>query len=529
VFTDAEGMTVITRFDGRMETLGYLSDQTSAAAYHMLAKPRVLILGAGGGSDVLQALYHKAASIDALELNPRMVELVRDVYGEYAGEIYRHPSVKIHIADARGYLAASKTAHDLIQVSLVDSFTSSGAGTHALSENYLYTVEALQEYFSHLNEQGLIAITRWLKLPPRDSLKLFATAIKALRESGVSQPDRQLALVRSWQTSTLLIKKGHFTPTDIDRLRNFSEQRSFDVAYIPGIKRSEANRYNILDQAYFYQGSTALLGAESQAYLEDYKFNLRPATDDRPYYFHFFKWRLFPELFALRKQGSLVLLDYGYLILTATLIQAIPISSVLILIPLFALRRSDVSSARRWPAGLYFLSLGLAFLFIEIAFIQRFVLFVSHPLYAAAIALSGFLVFAGMGSAYSTRLEQWARRFNKSAVDLAVAGIVAISFIHLLLLPPLLSAAMTLSMPLKAFIAISSIAPLAFCMGIPFPLGLIRLARQNPEFIPWAWGVNGCASVLSALLATLIAIHFGFQTVIVLAMMLYGFATMIWR
>ena len=529
IFTDADGMTAITRFDGRIENLSYLDDQTSAAAYHLLTNPNVLIIGAGGGSDVLQALYHRVSSIDALELNPQMVELVRDDFGDYAGNIYRHPNVKIHIGDARGYLAASKRSHDLIQVSLVDSFASSGAGTHALSEGYLYTVEALQEYYDHLDDQGLIAITRWLKLPPRDSLKLFATAIEALNRTGVSQPGRQLALIRSWQTSTLLIKKGVFTQVEIERLRNFSEQRSFDIAYIPGISRREANRYNILDQPYLFEGSTALLSDESKAYIEDYKFNLQPATDDRPYYFHFFKWRLLPELIALRDQGSLVLLDSGYLILTATLTQAIPISIVLILIPLLALRKGRVSSAKHWPAGLYFLFLGLAFLFVEIAFIQRLILFVSHPLYSAALVLSGFLVFAGLGSGYSARLEQWARPFNRSAIDLAVLGIVALSLIHLLVLPPLLSEAMAYSMPIKSLIAIVSIAPLAFCMGMPFPLGLTRLARQSPEFIPWAWGINGCASVLSALLATLIAIHFGFQIVIVLAIVLYGFATVIWR
>jgi spermidine synthase len=529
VFTDGDAMTAITRYEGRREYLSYLDDLSSALAYHLIEKPRTLILGAGGGADVLQALYHDSTSIDAVEINPQMVELVRDQYAEFAGNVYRHPRVKIHICDARGYLAANHLNFDLIQVSMLDSFASSGAGTHALSENYLYTVEALQEAYAHLNDDGLISITRWLKLPPRDSLKLFATAVQALNQSGVTLAGLNIAFIRSWQTSTLLIKKGPFTQADIDRLRNFSTARSFDVVYYPGITPSETNRYNILDQDYLYQGANILLSERSKHYLDDYKFNLQPASDNQPYFFHFFKWSLLPELLKLREQGGLVLLDSGYLVLVATLLQALPITIILILIPVAVFSSRHIMLKQAWRPGLYFLFLGLAFLFIEIAFIQRFILFMSHPIYAAATVLSGFLFFAGLGSGVSTRLQRWANRYNRSAIDLAIIGIGLISVIYVLLLPTLLSMGMALAMAIKAFVTILLIAPMAFFMGMPFPLGLARLATLAPEFIPWAWGINGCASVLSAIMATMIAIHFGFQAVIVLAVTLYALASIIWR
>ncbi len=527
VFTDGDGMTVITHFDGSFDTLAYLDDLSSALPYHLLNAPRVLILGAGGGMDVLQALSHQADIVDAVEINPQMVALVRETYGDFAGQIYRYPRVHVHIADARGYLSSHQSHYDLIQVALLDSFSTSGAGTHALSENYLYTVEALGEYYRHLTEGGLLVITRWLKLPPRDSLKLFATAIAALQQSGITQPGKQLAIIRSWQTSTLLVKKGKFNPTDIDRIRSFSASRSFDVAYFPGISATEVNRYNVLDKAYFYEGAHALLGQNRQDYLTSYKFNIHPATDDRPYFFHFFKWRLVPELFALRAQGGLMLLDTGYLILVATLAQAVPISLVLILVPLLMLKRAHFPIQRGWRPALYFLGLGFAFLFMEIAFMQRLVVFVSHPLYAAAVALSGFLVFAGLGSGLSARFRIDKHRF--SPAELAVMGIVIITLVYVIGLPALLSKGMTLPLPAKALIALLSIAPLAFFMGMPFPIGMGRLARHNPEFIPWAWGINGCASVLSVILATLIAIHFGFQAVMILSMILYVFSALIWR
>lgn len=527
VFTDGDGMTVITHFDGSFDTLAYLDDLSSALPYHLLNAPRVLILGAGGGMDVLQALSHQADIVDAVEINPQMVALVRETYGDFAGQIYRHPRVHVHIADARGYLASHQKHYDLIQVALLDSFSTSGAGTHALSENYLYTVEALGEYYRHLTEGGLLAITRWLKLPPRDSLKLFATATAALRRSGITQPGDQLAMIRSWQTSTLLVKKGKFNPTDIDRIRSFSALRSFDVAYFPGISATEVNRYNVLDKAYFHEGAHALLGQNRQDYLTNYKFNLQPATDDRPYFFHFFKWKLVPELVALREQGGLMLLDTGYLILMATLAQAVPISLVLILAPLLMLTRVRFPIQRSWRPALYFLGLGFAFLFMEIAFMQQLVIFVSHPLYATAVTLCGFLVFAGLGSGLSARFR--VAKHWLSPVELAVMGIVIMTWAYIVGLPPLLSKGMTLPLLAKALIALLSIAPLAFLMGMPFPLGMNRLAHYTPEFIPWAWGINGCASVLGVILATLIAIHFGFQTVMILAVILYAFSTLIWR
>ncbi len=193
VFTDGDGLSVITRYDGRREQLAYLDDMSSALPYHIfelavyhtqVRRPRVLILGAGGGSDVLLALYHQAETIEAVELNPLVVDLVGNRHADYAGHLYDAPRVRIDVAEARGYVTRSTKRYDLIHVALLDSFGAANAGVHALSESYLYTVEALQAYLEHLAPNGLLAITRWLQLPPRDSLKLFGTAIEALKRSG---------------------------------------------------------------------------------------------------------------------------------------------------------------------------------------------------------------------------------------------------------------------------------------------------------------------------------------------------------
>ncbi|MGB5332352.1 MAG: hypothetical protein WBN05_07420, partial [Woeseiaceae bacterium] len=499
VFTDADGMSAITGFDGNFESLAYLGDITAALPYALLRQPDVLVLGAGAGSDVLLALYHDANSVDAVELNPQMTELVEDTYAEFAGFVYDDPRVTVHTREARGFVARSNAQYDLVHIGLLDSFGASGAGVQSLNESYIYTVEAINDYLRITAPGGLLAITRWLKQPPRDSLKLVATTIDALRLMGVSDPGKQLALIRSWNTSTVLVKKSVFTAEDISSIQDFARSRSFDTAWFPGIGPSDTNRFNRLDTPHLFEGTAALLGERAADYIERYKFYIEPATDNRPYYFHFFKWATLPEVFALRKLGGAGLIEWGYLVLIATLLQAIVAGLVLILLPMSR-------ASRQWPArtgsrmGAYFLLLGFAFLFIEMAFIQKFILFLSHPLYSVAVVLSGFLIFAGLGSAMSQHLARKGEASGRSPVVLAVAGITLLALAYLFLLPFVFQRFMGNSDAVKIGMSIMLIAPLAFAMGMPFPLGLHRVAQIAPDFIPWAWGINGYASVISAVL-----------------------------
>jgi spermidine synthase len=531
LFTDGDGLSVITAFDGRLGPLRYLDSTAAALPYHLVDRPEVLILGAGGGADVLLALYRGARRIDAVELNPQVVRLVREDHADFAGRLYARPEVDVHVAEARGFVATSRARYDLIQIPLVDSFAAAAAGTLSLNASYLYTIEAFEAYLQRLRPGGYLAITRWLKLPPRDALKLFATALEALARTGVDDGGRRIALVRSLSTTTLLVKNGVLSDADIAALRRFADARSFDVAYYPGMQRAEADRYNRLDQPYFFDGAMALLGPERLSFLDGYKFDLTPATDDRPYFFDFFRWRALPELLERRTLGAAALLDWGYVILAATLAQATVLSLVLILTPLWFARRGPGTSADRWRVAVYFTAIGLAFLFVEIAVIQRFIRFLHHPLYATAVVLAAFLVFAGLGSGAAAGLARRvaARRRARhipagSALTVAVAGIAAAALLQLAVLPPLFDRLVSLPDAVKIAVSLALIAPLAFFMGMPFPLVLSRVTAVAPGLVPWAWGINGCASVLSALLATVLSMTVGFTAVIVLALGLYGVA-----
>lgn len=533
IFTDGDSLSMVTRYDGDRNAISYLDDLTLALPYHLLSRPSVLVLGAGGGDDVLSALFHDAEEVDAVELNPQVVELARRGDGDFKSEAYGSEGVNLFVEEARGFVTRSEKRYDLIQVALLDSFSASSAGLYALSESYLYTVEALREYIGHLKPEGMLAITRWLKVPPRDSLKMFAMAVGALEGLGVSDPGRRLVLIRSWKTWTMLVKNGDFLPADIDAVRAFCEDRFFDVSYYPGMEAGEANRFSKLDEPYLFEGAMALLGREREDFIDRYKYNIAPATDERPYFFNFFTWGALPEIVGLRGRGGAPLMEWGYPILAATLIQAIAVGFVLIIIPLWVFKRRGVGYSG-WAAVLvYFCALGLAFMFIEIAFIQRFILFLSHPIYAVAVVLASFLTFAGIGSGLSARL---ARRLahgqgsnRRGAIALAVAGIALLAVLYLIVLPNLFSHLAHLSDAGRIAASVILIAPLAFLMGMPFPLGLACTAEGNPRMVPWAWGINGCASVISPIIATLLAIHLGFTAVVGLAMALYILVALVIR
>jgi len=517
VFMDGDSMSVITRLPDDVSQLGYLDMLTSALPYHLNQAQDILLLGAGSGTDVLQGLYFAVPSITAVELNPQVAQLVRE-RPEFSGNIYERPDVDLHISEARRFVSGSAGMFDLIQLPILEAFNSSAAGFYALHENYLYTVEAFKEYINHLTPAGYLSLSRWVKLPPRDSIKVFATAVKALQGLGVADPENHLVMIRSWQTVSLLVKKTTFSTEEIRRVMKFSRQRLFDLVYYPGMQAHEANRFNRLHEPYFHTAALSMLGAESDRYSRMYKFNIQPATDNRPYFAHFFKWRTLPEIVRLKGQGGMALLESGYLILVLTLCQAIAASLVLILLPV-ALRSFRPTGATAWNrlrVVLYFFAIGLGFLFVEIAFIQKFVLYLGHPLYAAAVVLAVFLVCAGMGSHFAQR--------KQIRIIWPVAFILGMGVLDLILLNFMLDTLNWLPGFVKIIIAVLMLGPLAFNMGIPFPLAMIDLGAEAPELIPWAWAVNGCASVVAAVLATLLAIHIGFIAVVLAALILYGLA-----
>jgi hypothetical protein len=527
IFADGEFAAAIDTWDGHLESLTYLDYSTDALAYHLTRRAEVLVLGAGAGRSVLQAVGHGAARIDAVEINPDMIRLVRDDFADRAGHIYDRLEVRVHAADARRFVTATSRAWDLIQLPLLGG--GAAAGARGLNESYLHTIEAFGLVYRRLRPDGWLSVTGWLDLPPRATLKLVATIRAALAEQGIDDPARHLILIRGMTTVTLMVKRGPVSAGDIAATKAFARSRAFDLIHYPGMGRQEANRRNMLTQPVFFDAVGALLGPGRDEFAARYKFDIAPATDDRPYFHDFFKWATLPELLALGPAGGAVLLDLGELIVAATLVQSVALGLLLVLLPLHARRYRRKPRRMAWRFGAYFTALGGAFLFIEIAYIQKLVLFLGHPLYAVSVALTGFLVFAGLGAGASAILERRLGQARFSAIDAAVAGIAVVALFYLVALPPLFDGLSGLSGPLRVAFSLALIAPLAFFMGMPFPLGLARVAQADSDLVPWAWGLNGCASVVSAAAATLLTMHLGSSATVAIAVGLYLLAALALR
>jgi hypothetical protein len=522
VFRDGDSMTAIDHVTD-MNSLEYHDYMSSALPYHVHRAPQsTLILGSATGAQILQARFHQAPQIDAVEADKQLSLLITDQYADYYGWQTLKDKVTIHTTSPRGFMATEKS-YDLVVMGPPGASTGGAAGVDALTTSYDYTVEAIQSYLNLLEPGGLLSITLWTSLPARGNLKLFVTAVSAMEELGMKNPQNNIAWIRSWNTATLLLKRTALTTEEINKVRDFSQSRNFDLAWLPGIKQHEVNRYQILQKPVFYLTAKSVLNDLDKQFIKGYLYDIQATTDNTPYFNNYFKWSSIKELLSLPERTGISMIGVGYLTLLLTLIQSFIASVGLILLPLLFLKKDgQKATGSRRNMFIYFLAVGLAFLFIELAFIQKFTLILSQPIYAVAVTLCAFLVFSGLGSLYVQHLMSSGPMSRiPHILRRATILIGLITIIYIILLPRIGSTIMALPMFFRILSAFVLAAPLAFVMGIPFSLGLATVQQTSPRFIPWAWGINGCASVLSATLAVLLAIDIGFNGIMLCAVGLY--------
>lgn len=497
-----------------LEDWRFMDHTTGAAAYHLAghrSAPSALVIGAGGGSEIGLALYHGAREVVALEMNKQLIELVGGPLRARGGSIYQAGNVEIVPAEARGFLAGSKRAFDVIQLPALDAFGATGAGLHAAQESYIYTVEAFGEMIDRLSADGLLSITRWARTPPRDELRALATAAEALRQRGL-EPRDHLAMIRNWATVTIIAGKRPFSADQARALRAFCDARGFDLCYLPGLDRGEANHFHVLDGPIYHDAALAVLGPDREDFVGRYLFDIAPATDDRPYFFRSLRWTSLRELSRQFGAYSRAYLELGSLMSAAALLQGAAVALLLILLPLAPLSRGLRGVRRRFPVLVYFLMLGAGFMLLEIGFLQKLILYLAHPIYAAATVIAAFLIFSGLGSMATTR-----RAPMPGTIAATALLVVAIGLVYALIIDGWLALSRGAPMPLRLLIACATIAPLAFFMGKLFPAGLALVGRDRPALVPWAWAVNGFASVTATVACPLIAAELGFGAVLLLA------------
>jgi len=531
VFRDGDEMTAIDHVTDE-NSLEYHDHMSSALPYHVHDSARdALILASSTGERILQADHHGIARIDAVEADRQLSWLISEKFAGYYGWQELEDRVTIHTISPRGY-AATRQDYDLVIMGPPGGSSGGLAGVHALSTSYDYTVEALQSYLKLLAPDGLLSITLWTSTPARANLKLFTTAVTAMKQAGIETPEDHIAWIRGWNTATLLLKNTPLTASQLGKVRHFSNTRGFDLAWLPGIKTSEVNRLQLLQQPVFYLTARSVLTPSSTTpkdnFIDNYKYDIRATTDNRPFFNNYFRWSSLNEFLSMPGRSGISMIGVGYPTLLFTLVQAAVAATVLILLPLaFVAAEKKQPSYRHRRIIIFYLCIGLAFLFIELAFIQKFTLILSQPLYAVGVALCAFLIFSGLGSLY---VQHQLKAESSSTINVLLRRCVfligLITVLYIVILPLISNTLMALPESLRIVSAFVIAAPLAFVIGMPFPLGLATLQQNCPHLIPWAWGINGCASVLSAILAVLLAIETGFNGVMLCAVVLYLIA---WR
>jgi spermidine synthase len=481
--------------------------------YWIKARPEVLIIGLGGGPDVVTALRCGAWRVVGVEINSRMIEIVTDRFASFAGAPYSDPRVEVILGDGRHVVEASTDRFDIVQLTGVDTAVASVGASPNLAENYLYTVEAFKAYYAHLKPGGLLSIS----FPNVHGLgvRMFAVGLEALDEMGVERPLDSIVMSETGGFVHMLVKwQQPFTADEIAVLA-----RHFDQGMV-GIYFPLYHRLMGMGSPDFFSSHRLLLApfTETGGLYADYydhwregngaawmarqPIEARPTTDDWPYFFIRDRWFTYMPTF------SLLLFILGILTLFAVLF---------LVVPLVAFRRQGARATGALRLMCYFVCLGLAYMFVEVFFIQKMSLLLGHPAYAIAVTLGGMLLASGLGSALSTRLP-W-----QSLIRITVVIVMLLFLLstHAWLLDDIVRGALGWPLVFRILLALLVVGTAGVLMGVPFPTGISMLAGKTEGMIAWAWGMNGIASVMAPLVNLTISVTFGLRVALLSAAALY--------
>jgi spermidine synthase len=512
IVIDADANTFLMNTDPHHWREDYrLNSMAAAPSMANVLRPHgdFAIIGPGGGVDVLRAVANGSPNVTGIEINPIIAnDIMRDRFADYSFHLYDIPEVHMHVNDGRSFIRNSRDKYDVVQMTLVDTWASTAAGAFALSENNLYTVEAFREYFEHLKPDGMIAITRWEFAQPREALRVVAQAMEALRELGVEDSSQNFIVVSDGSLDSdgkpvlVLAKKTPFTLEEQKAVLNHIEgadgkgaNLNLRVLYMP----ATGARPGMAHPAF----AKLILGQDPQSFSASYAYNITPVTDNAPFFFFTLKAG---QVFSGSDEGGIDWkVNLGIAILGIVLI--VSIAAVLLFLVLPLALSPDTRSGRSLRV-LYFIAIGLGYIMVEIAFIQRFVLFLGYPTYALTVVIFLMLLSSGAGSLAS---RKW---FSEpTRVVVALGFIVIALLVYVFALPLMLEAMIGLTFAAKLAMSALLLVPLGFAMGMPFPSGLraICAAPSSAKHgaVEWAWAMNAASSVLGSVLAIVIAIQFG--------------------
>ena len=513
---DGDAATFITHFDGDFSRLGFIDQFLYGLPYSIKRYPDVMVIGAGGGTDVLAALKYGSDSIVAVELNKGTVELVKNKFSKFSGGIYSNPRVKVIIGEGRSVVSRLKQKFDLIQMTGVDTWAASSQGAYILSENFLYTVDAFEAYFKQLKNNGILSIVRARFREPRESLRICSLALEMLEQQGVKNPGSQIAVVsesteRPNLFAGILIKNGKWTTHEIKALKRFCWRSGFNYEAGPGGPQN--NPFQRL-----------LFSQDRSVFYRTYPYDIAPVYDNSPYFFKFSRWG---HIHWKNTYSSLLGINLGARpgtghesglgILLLILLQSLIFSFTLIILPLL---KAKILLPKKsiWIVNGIFGGAGLGFMFLEMAFIHRMTLFLGYPSRSLSVTLYAMLTGAGIGSMLSQKYIHRAVQVIRTSA--LVSGIIAL--LSAFFLPWLLQSMWGLPELLRMGLAFVLISSLSISMGFIIPLSLYHVSKQGHSLAIWGWSINAFFSVIGSVLATVISMSSGFTAVFIAAFISYG-------
>ncbi|MCI0415237.1 hypothetical protein L0222_20895 [bacterium] len=484
--------------------------------YNFVTSPDLLIIGPGGGAEVAQALPYRSKSITGVELDPVISKLMLGMFSRYIGNIYTRPGVQLINEEGRSYLRRSQQKYDIIQQKANSHPMAVASGALNLTETYLLTKEAFHEYLDHLKPNGFLSIER------HRGLRLLNLGAEVLLERGVKDYWNYMALFHAGTGDVpgnyFLLKNTPFTSEELDYLHKYAERmgksRGYWLLYSPRMQKET------LFTDFMRPG-------QREQMIKEAPYELRAPSDDWPFIEHsFFLKSLFS--FELRKkienpfwQEADIIRMNARGILSAIsiyiiLLEALVLATVFLIYPLVRSKPLGIHTKETWRLLIYFFCLGVGFIFVEIALIQKYILFIGYPVYSVAAIVFSLLLAAALGSLYTNRSSNVSR-----SLKFAVAFICASILFQVLLAPILFQKFLSAPFAARMALSVIFIFPAGFFMGMPFPLALSWMSRHLQSFVPWAWGMNGYATVLGSVLSVILALNFGFRSVLITAGLIY--------
>ena len=499
---DSYAGTELTAFSGDPAEVGHLRYDVTNMAHYLRPDSRVIVVGTGGGRDVLSALAFNQKGVTGVEINDGILDLVNRRFGDFTGHLDRDPRVRFVNDEARSYIARLEDRADIIQISLIDTWAATASGAFVLTENSLYTVNAWRIFLDHLAPRGILSVSRWYYADrPGEVYRLATLASTTLMQMGVTRPGDHYAIVRARPAhavnapdgvGTMLVSRDPLSNHDLDVLESEAARLNFDVVQSP--RRSADATFAAIAS-----------GDRLSEAIAQHPLNISPPTDDTPFFFHMLRLRDVFDTSRWQDQGIVRFNMTAVGVLGVLLVTVTVLTLSCILLPLLLSGRRGDFRGGAWHL-LFFAAIGFGFMLVEISQVQRLTIFLGHPVYSLSVVLFSLLLSSGAGSLSTARLKP-GEGDRSALVRMVMLVIVLVAFGAIT--PTAVRHYEAAATPVRIAIAVAILVPIGFFMGMAFPIGMHRALRDVPSIAPWLWGVNGAASVSASVLVVVISLAAG--------------------